>query len=492
MKTILLLLALSAALPAAGAVTASDERTLEARQITDRTRIEAWRGFQSALISELERLALRSASAPLSAAEAARLRDLWSGVVDLQLSLDVVEQRWRTASTMRGPYTAQASATAFDAWLARTSASIAAIEATRPYPDIIAMLNEPLPQLGVAAGSWTRMMHINESAATANQLIALESATAAAVDAGEIGASPLREELAARIRQWLRTRNAESAAENASRLLQGGVAGRSGIIGSGHSAWLGQAQRMMRERPLVNPVWTARLEQALQPGDIILTRHEWEPGEAGHSSFWSGAAVWIGSAAERRHYFRDPHTVEFFRSQGAEDLDSLIRSRAPSAYGNALSRVEVPARAVATTPFGITFAGSEILAADSVAVLRMRRSPADRAMNVVRAFELTGHPFDAMGDLSEGNAISPAELVLRSMGDDAPRLGLQRASVDDLVEWYSRFAGSENPTWELVMFLDGDEVTRNVAPGTVDAFRESPRRPVWRTWLAAQPAPAFR
>lgn len=479
---LLLCLTFASQLPAASSLTS--ERELESRHASDRIRIDSWRRFHTTLVRELERLILRSDSAPLSEAEQTRAHELFSGIVDLQLALDVVDQQWRAVPAMRAALVDRSTATAYEAWLARVTGAMSLVEITRSRDSIRELLNQPLPELGLGAGTLTRVQQMVETATTANQFMAFDSSYREAVTAGTIPPSPSVDEDAARLRRWMSERGVQTSAENASRLLVGGASPAAVITGS-RSPWFGDAGRVRRTRPLITPVWVSRVAQMLQPGDIILLRDEWEPAGAGLSSYWGNAAIWVGTPAERRHHFRDPATLAAFRSEGAEDLDALIRGRTPTAYGASLAHQAEPLRLITGTPFGITFETDYRLQADSIAVLRLRRAPLDRARVVARAFELSGRAFDPTGDLTESSAIGSAELVLRSLGEDAPRLTRSRAAVDDLVQWFDSFTGDANPTFDLIVYLEGDELSRNVTASTPDVFRASWRRPAWQTWISA-------
>lgn len=464
---------------------AADVRSMEARIAADRQRVDTWRELQTELTAELERLILRAESGTLSQAELRRANELWSGVVDLQLALDVVDRRWREAQTMNGAMGERPIFTAYEAWIARVTGALAIVEAMDGRDALRAALNEPLPQLGLPGGTLTRIQQMIETASTATEFLAFDSVYHAAVTGGRMAPSPAIEHDAARLGEWLRARGVENSARNASRLLAQGASQSAGLLNAVPSSWFGEAHRAKRGRPLISSVWAARIQNILQPGDLILLRHEWEPAGAGLSSYWSAAGIWIGSPAERRHYFRDPVTLAAFRNQGAEDLDSLVRSRTPSAYGASLGEAGEAATMMTTSPFGVIMTGPSALQADTVAVLRLRRSALDRAMIVLRAFELVGRPFDPTGDVNEQSAIGSAELILLALGDDAPQIARSRVAVDDLVEWFDRVAGDENPTYELLMFVEGDELSRRAAQGDADAFRSSWNRAVWGTWLNA-------
>lgn len=462
---------------------AAGERSLEARLAEDRSRIESWRSFQTSLLAEMERLLLRSEGSTLSSSEIEQLRSIWAAVVDLQLSLDVIDRRWRDRANHREGSLERAVTTSFAAWLARLNGATTAVNLGRAHPDMQLILNEPLPQLGLPAGTWGRMVQNAEAASTNTEFLGFEGLYRSATRSERVARSPAIDDDAARLRKWLQERGVEQSAVNARRLLGMEPGNLLATITSMPSPWLGSAHNLRRTRPLISDRWTRNILAQIQPGDIVLVRHEWDTGDAGHSSYWSQAAVWVGTPAERRHYYGDPATLATLRSEGAEDLDALVRSRAPSAYGTSLGEGSEPMRAIITTPLGVSFVSAELVAADSLAVLRLRAAPMDRARVILRAFELAGRPHDAAATLDADDAIGPAELILRALGEHAPRISRPRAAIDDLVEWYDTAEKNEGGL-ELVLFIDGSEATRSARFAEPDEFRKTWLRPAWRTWLS--------
>lgn len=472
-------------MPLSASIVANDERVLEARLAEDLTRIDEWRRFQLALLSELERLMLRGENTPLTTLENARLVRTWSALVDLQLALDVVDRRWRDRSNLRESSFDRAVATSYAAWLARNTAASAVVRLGRAHPDYLGVLDEALPELGLPAGSWSRIAQNSESARTATEYMAYEALYAHAVEAGRIPSSPAVVEDSARISTWLRERGVAASAINASRLLSSDPGAAFNTLTSVGSPWFGQAQRMRPTRPFIGTAWVSRITPQIQPGDLILIRHEWEPMDPGHDSFWGQAGIWIGAPSERRHYFGDPSTLAALRADGYEDIDALLRAQAPSAYGASLAPGAEPMRLIVTTPHGVTLVGASALQADSIAVLRLRRSPLERARLVERALDLVGRGWDAAGNADDHSTVGSAELLLTALDSDAPRLAFARPGLDDLVKWFDAHAGDDNPTFEFVAMLDGDEWSRNVSLQSSDIFRKSWARPIWRSWLNA-------
>lgn len=483
MKTIITFAVLLMAVPGHAASPTGDGRTLESRLAEDLTRIDGWRSYQSALLQELERLMLRGKSSPLSPQETERLVRTWSGIVDLQLALDVVDRRWRDRSNLVEGSLERSIATSYAAWLTRNTGAIAVVRLGRAHPDLQPLLDQPLSELGLPAGTWSRISQNAESARTSAEYLAFESFYANS--SRTIPVSPAIAEDSERMSMWLQERGVQESAENASRLLSADPTAALNTLTSAGSPWFGTAQRLLRERPFIGTAWLRRALPRIQPGDLVLIRHEWNPMDPGHDSFWGQAGIWLGTPSERRHYFGDARTIAAMRVDGYEDVDALLRATSPSAYGATLSGGTDPIRMVVTTPLGLALVDSTALEADSIAVLRLRRSALDRARVVQRALGFTGRAWDAAGNVDDHSAIGAAELFIAALDGDAPRLEPARPGLDDVVRWFDEHGGDDNPTFELVLMLDGDPRTRNVAIQDSATFRDSWSRPVWQSWLTA-------
>src|SRR6185436_20258411 len=95
-------------------------------------------------------------------------------------------------------------------------------------------------------------------------------------------------------------------------------------------------------RSLISQAQIKQLQPKLLPGDVLLERREWFMSNIGLPGFWSHAALYLGTPAERRAFFADADTQAWVKKQGelSGDLEALLRKRYSKAYETSLKLQE--------------------------------------------------------------------------------------------------------------------------------------------------------
>ncbi len=249
------------------------------------------------------------------------------------------------------------------------------------------------------------------------------------------------------------------------------------------------------DEALVSDVQIEALRARLEPGDILLTRREWFVSNVGIPGFWSHAALYVGSPAERRGFFGTEAVGAWVREQGeaSGDFETLLaRSRADGQRRAAAGHP--PARVIEAIAGGVSFTPLERAArADSIAVLRPALDRADKARAVWRAFHYVGRPYDYNFDFASDDTLVCSELVYKAYrerpGERGLALPLERTlgrpmmTPNTLARLYAegvprRFA--------LVAFLDGDEHRGVARESGAERFRTSWSRPKWHILLRSE------
>jgi len=136
------------------------------------------------------------------------------------------------------------------------------------------------------------------------------------------------------------------------------------------------------------------------------------------------------------------------------------------------------------------FHSLEHLTADSLAVLRPRLTRTERAAALVRAFGYAGRPYDFDFDFRTDAAIVCTELVykayepvagFRGVAWSVPQiLGRPVIPANEFARQFDAAFGTPAQQLDLIVFLDGQERAGVAIERSVEAFRESWRRPKWQ------------
>lgn len=154
----------------------------------------------------------------------------------------------------------------------------------------------------------------------------------------------------------------------------------------------------------------------LQPGDIVLTRHDSYLSNGFLPGFWTHAILFVGRAAE-------------LTSHGWSARPAIQRRlseyQRPDARGFSPQVIEAVSEGVIFNSL------EEALAADYVAVLRPRLSEARKADAIERAFSHVGKPYDFEFDFFSSDKLVCTEVIYRAYDEPlgGERLDLQLVRV---------------------------------------------------------------
>jgi hypothetical protein len=210
--------------------------------------------------------------------------------------------------------------------------------------------------------------------------------------------------------------------------------------------------------PRVTRAALGRLAAELQPGDIILTRHDSYLSNGLLPGFWTHAILYVGTAME-------------LAGHGWAARPSIQRRFAEYQSADARGHAK---RVIEAVSEGVIFNSlEEALGADYVAVLRPRLSESRRADAIERAFTHVGKPYDFEFDFFSTDKLVCTEVIYR--GYDEP-LGGERLNLElvrvlgrdtypavQLVKQFARDFESDASTGQVkrqldfVVFLDGAE-----------------------------------
>ncbi len=473
-----------------------------ARQANDLRAVTVYRQGIARLLAFVEqRTDLFPAARPsgprlLGERERETVRATWKALLDYTLALDALE-RYHGDFHLMLPARERALShrVTYAAFLAKYRFALDFIRRVEHDPKLAIILNDAVPELGLPAGSYDRFKFRFLNVLTATRFAALNaiSKTLPAAEAASVSAAIAEDEKI--IWQAGQGEGGRLTAANALNVIQ-----KTGFqlffpVQAGVSEWMGDARVHRVHRSLISPAQVMALQKKMLPGDVMLQRREWYVSNVGLPGFWSHAALYIGTADERRRFMAaDPAVQQWVRAQGeaSGDFEKLLERRYPEAYALSLKGQEhghVP-RVIEAISEGVSFTTLEHSAdADSLVTLRPRVSKLEVARAILRSFRYSGRPYDFNFDFQTDATLVCTELVYKAYepGDGYRGVRLQleemvgRTAIpaNSIARQFHEEFGTPRQQFDLVIFLDGQEKRRLAVEAGVDEFRQSWRRPKW-------------
>lgn len=427
----------------------------------------------------------------------------WSAVLDYVAALDALGGRYGDFSPVPGKTRDRtAFSVRYAAFLAEYRFALEFISLAENNPSLDTILDEAVPEFGLPAGSYSRLKSRFLNVGRATEFAAMRTVDRGLAGPDSSGLRKAMDEDAGVI--WRMGKGRGPALTFANGLA---------IIGkAGFAAWF-PVQKGVSElmgdfrvhRPgvyFISREQIRELRPHLQPGDILLERREWYMSNLGLPGFWTHAALYIGTADERREFFDDPDVQEWVRSlkENGGDFESLLRARYPVAYGISKTPQEgdhLP-RVLEAISEGVSFTTIEhSAAADSLAVLRPRLSKREKAEAILRAFHYSGRPYDFNFDFRTDSALVCSELIykvyepapdMRGLGFPLVEVMGRKVSLpNDMARQFSNHYGTAAQQTDLVVFLDGREKSSSAREADVAEFRRSWQRPKWHVLTQKSP-----
>lgn len=431
----------------------------------------------------------------------------WSSVLDSIAGLDNLRREHKKFDLLQNKERRNSSfSIANAAFLAGYRYALEFIALADRNPGLDTVLNEPVPELGIPAGTFDRFKFRFLNVTIASEFAALQ------VIATSYGTGP--QELHAAINEDSRVIWGMGKGKGHALTLKNALAvvQKTGFsawfpLQKGVSSWMGDTKVARKHSHLISSRQIAEMGRRLQPGDILFERHEWYLSNLGLPGFWTHVALYIGTPEERRAYFNDPEVSKWLKGEGIADgdLEKLLQQRYPKAYAIGVSPKEEghPSRILEAISEGVAFTSLEYTgASDSIGVIRPRLSKREKAMAIMRAFHYSGRPYDFNFDFQTDSALVCSELIYKAyepgrgmQGIRFPLsevLGRKVSTPNGMVRQFDEQASSAAAQTEFVLFLDGFEKEQRAVESTPDQFRVSWQRPNWHILIQDAPLEAKR
>lgn len=435
------------------------------------------------------------------------LWNTWSSILDAQAGLDAIRRNWRERIFAKDRAERDlAFSMNHAAFLASYRFGLELIALADSNPALDTILNEPVPEVGLPAGTFDRY-----KARYLNTGLATEFSALRALDRTLVRTSPVLKAAIARDSAFIwdmgKGTGPALTAKGAISVLRKAGFSAWFPVQKNVSEWMGDTKVRRVHDHLISEEQMVAARPRLQPGDILFERHEWYLSNLGLPGFWTHAAFYVGTPKERRELFSDDRVRTWARTQGepSGDFEELLKSRYPQAYAISLKPQEQghAPRILEAISEGVAFTTLERTgASDSLAVVRPRLEPREKAQAILRAFHYSGRPYDFNFDFATDAALVCSELVYKAYepGEGMGGLGFPLTEVmgrkvstpNDMVRQFDAQSGTPAAQADFVLFLDGFEKERRAVEATVESFRESWKRPNWHILVQAPPESAAK
>ena len=425
----------------------------------------------------------------------------WQRFLDYLLALDSTERYHARFLRLKGDAREDSFLIGYAALLGQYRAALEFIERAENHAELDKVLNEPVPEIGLPTGTYAKLKFRFLNVAMATDFAAREAVLQTFTGNRQPALRAVIREDAARVWEAGKGRGEVLTLKNAWKVIEGTVGSAWLPIQAGVSEWMGDTQVYRAGRSLISQAQIRELQPKLEPGDILLERREWYLSNIGLPGFWSHAALFIGTPEERRSHFTDEGARAWVRHQGIADgdLETLLRTRYPANYEASLRAGEEGhrVRLIEAISEGVSFTTLEHSAdCDSLAVLRPRLPRREKAQAILRAFHYAGRPYDFNFDFATDAELVCTELVYKAYepaegirGLRFPlveMLGRKVTPANELAKQFDVEFGTPEHQSELVLFLDGQERQTRAVEASIDAFRESWKRPKWHVLVQGQ------
>ena len=418
----------------------------------------------------------------------------WQQFLDYLVGLNSIERYHTSFYRLKGTAREESFLIGYAAMLAQYRAALEFIDRAGRNPEWDKVLNDPVPELGLPGGMFAKLKF-----RFLNVTIASEFAAREVVMKSFSGEQlpDLRTDIrddAQYIWNTGKGRGELLTVKNALKVVQDGANSAWLPVQTGVSEWMGDTKVYRTGRSLVSQKQVEHLKSVLRPGDVLLERREWYVSNVGLPGFWSHAALYIGTAEDRRAFFADTNTQAWVKHQGESsgDLELLLQARYPATYKQSETRQEHEhvVRIIEAISEGVSLTTLEHSAdCDSIAVLRPRLPKLEKAQAIVRAFHYTGRPYDFNFDFATDAELVCTELVYKSYEPAngftglkfllTEMLGRKLLPANEIAKQFDAQQGTPEQQSDLVIFLDGQERKRKAVEASLGDFRASWQRPKW-------------
>jgi len=438
----------------------------------------------------------------LTPAQKGELRMIWATLLDYMRALDGIKGYWKkfhsyNALTERRAH-AEAFLVSYSAWIVQYRYGLEFIDLTVPSKPMEKMLDESAPRYDIPGDAFKSLkwniIHVKAVTRLLGSAQYFKTVKPALRDADcsrkEWCGWGMKKSVAyaAASTEQLRQRAAIQFSYNAFDIVRDMSFDAWFPVQKNVAEWMGDTRVKRLHEHLINTEQLEEVRDQLEPGDILVTRHNWYLSNVGLPGFWPHSELYIGSPEELRTFFDDPdvkaHVQKYHDSQ---DLVSHIEKAYPEAWKEYVADGEH--RIIEAVSEGVRFSTLiEGLGADYAAGMRPRADKVEKAVAVARAFAFIGRAYDFNFDFLTDETLVCTEVVYKAWVPHrysdglelelAEVMGRRTLPANELVRQFDQTYDS-GPTMDFVFFLDGRENEEKAVFSTLESLRNSWQRPKW-------------
>lgn len=437
----------------------------------------------------------------LNDAQKADLREIWRTVLDYMWALDATKRYWKgfhkfNVATRR-PAHVRSYLAGYAAFLVQYRHGLRFIEMTVPSKPMEVILDEEAPPHGIPPRAFAALKYNVIHVKAVSKLLGGREYYRQIVKRiieDELAKDPTVGPFFTRVeaydkeaRAQLKDRALIEFSYNAYDIARDNTFESWFPVQSKVAEWMGDTKVRRLKNHLVHPEQIDKLHAVMQPGDVIVARHNWYLSNVGLPGFWPHAELYLGSPEELTEYFDD----DAVKSHFGKPLHEHLAERFPDEW-NQFDTPDngEPRRIAEALSEGVVFSTlSHGVGCDYVGVLRPRQDKVAKALAIERAFTHIGKPYDFNFDFLTDETIVCTELVYKAWQPDEgkPGVPLELAKVmgrttlpaNDIVRQFDETYGTDEQLFDFVYFLDGVEKGSTSVPRPVGDFRSSWKRPKW-------------
>jgi hypothetical protein len=245
------------------------------------------------------------------------IRTIWLSLLDRLMILDSISQSYGDFKQHEDEVLKkQAFHVAYAAFLARYRYVLDFLQISERNPQFHTLLNEPITELGLIQGTYSRVKFHYLNIAIATEFARYNLSYRLSGEAENLPLNRGINQDQAKLWQYGKGSGIKQTVKNGVRIIKDSSFKAFFPVQKGVSEWMGDVRVHRPHQSLISQQQIHAFQPRLEPGDILLERREWYLSNIGLPGFWPHAALYIGTPEQRQNYFNDETIKHWVKQQG--------------------------------------------------------------------------------------------------------------------------------------------------------------------------------